>query len=197
MRLFIRSRHLPRAQAQMRTPLPLRLVVLTSALAVFILSTSPHARAQGQGDRDAFLPNPVRSVSTVPANGDVNPYGVAFVPKGFAPASATPMKEGDVLVSNFNNSGNLQGTGTTIIRIPRKGKVSTFFQGQMGEGLSTALNVLKSGYVLVGNFPSTDGTCATANAGSILVISPSGHLLRSIANKVAINGPGLFDGMGH
>lgn len=189
MRLFYRSHHLPRAQAQLRPSLPLRLVVLPSALAVLILSSSPHTWAQGQGDRDAFLPNPVRSVSTVPANGDVNPYGVAFVPKGFEPASATPLKEGDVLVSNFNNSNNLQGTGTTIMRIPRKGKVSTFFQAQNGVGLSTALNVLKSGYVLVGNFPSTDGTCATTNAGSILVISPSGQLIRSIANKAAINGP--------
>src|SRR5579859_677342 len=33
---------------------------------------------------DAFLPNEVKSaknISTVPANGDVNPYGVAFVPE--------------------------------------------------------------------------------------------------------------------
>jgi hypothetical protein len=189
MQLFIRSLNLPRSQAQCRSRLPLRLLVLTPALAALLLSASLRASAQGGGDRDAFLPNPVRSVSTVPANGDVNPYGVAFVPKHFEPASATPLREGDVLVSNFNNSSNLQGTGTTIVRIPRKGKASTFFQGAKGVGLSTALNVLKSGYVLVGNFPSTDGTCATTNAGSILVISPAGQLIRSIANKVAINGP--------
>ena len=52
-----------------------------------------------------------RVVSTVPANGDVNPYGVAFVPNGFP--TGGPLEPGDVLVSNFNNSANLQGTGTT------------------------------------------------------------------------------------
>lgn len=41
----------------------------------------------------------------------------------------------------------------------------------------------------MGNFPSTDGTCATTNAGSILVVRPSGQLVRSITNSVAINGP--------
>src|SRR5438309_2324458 len=43
---------------------------------------------------------PTATVSTVPANGDVNPYGVAFVPKGF-PKGGT-IHPGDVLVSNFN-----------------------------------------------------------------------------------------------
>jgi len=48
--------------------------------------------------------------STVPPNGDVNPYGVAVVPM-----SMGSLVQGDVLVSNFNNSQNLQGTGTTIV----------------------------------------------------------------------------------
>ena len=30
-----------------------------------------------------FLPGPVRVVSTAPSNGDLNPYGVAFVPPNF------------------------------------------------------------------------------------------------------------------
>jgi hypothetical protein len=55
----------------------------------------------------------IAPVSTVPANGDVNPYGVAYVPAGF-PAGGTILA-GDILVSNFNNSANLQGTGTTIV----------------------------------------------------------------------------------
>jgi len=50
--------------------------------------------------------------STVPANGDVNPYGVAVSTKSFAKIHA-----GDILVSNFNNSANLQGRGTTIVDI--------------------------------------------------------------------------------
>ena len=49
------------------------------------------------------LPNGAfQTLTTVPANGDVNPYGVAFVPPGF-PTGGT-LSPGDILVSNFNNS---------------------------------------------------------------------------------------------
>ncbi len=51
--------------------------------------------------------------STVPANGDVNPYGVAVVP-----TTAGTLVANNVLISNFNNSANLQGTGTTIVVYP-------------------------------------------------------------------------------
>src|SRR5580700_1595308 len=66
------------------------------------------------------LPFPAQTVSTIPSNGDVNPYGVAFVPKGF-PTGGT-LNPGDLLVSNFNDSANIQGTGTTIIDIPSSGQ---------------------------------------------------------------------------
>ena len=56
--------------------------------------------------------------STVPADGDVNPYGVAIVP-----TTAGALVANNVLVSNFNNSANLQGTGTTIVRVSRSGVV--------------------------------------------------------------------------
>ena len=39
-----------------------------------------------------YLPNPVRVVSTVPTNGDVNPYGLAFVPANF-PSGGGPRVE--------------------------------------------------------------------------------------------------------
>src|SRR5690349_21279000 len=61
--------------------------------------------------------------STVPANGDLNPYGVAVVP-----VSAGNLHRGHVLVSNFNNSANLQGTGTTIVDISPDGHSSLFAQ---------------------------------------------------------------------
>jgi hypothetical protein len=51
------------------------------------------------------------------------------------------LKPGDVLVSNFNNNQNLQGTGTTIVRVSKNGQ-SLFFQGQPGLGLTAALAVL-------------------------------------------------------
>ncbi|HZT98296.1 MAG TPA: hypothetical protein VFA10_01480, partial [Ktedonobacteraceae bacterium] len=43
--------------------------------------------------------------STVPGNGDVNPYGTVVVQH-----SVGKLTQGDVLVSNFNNKANLQGT---------------------------------------------------------------------------------------
>jgi len=52
----------------------------------------------------------VKTISTTrPSNQDQNPYGVFVVP-----SSIGNLVKGNVLVSNFNNSGNLQGTGTTI-----------------------------------------------------------------------------------
>jgi hypothetical protein len=83
--------------------------------------------------------------STVPGNGDINPYGVAVIP-----ATIGMLKQGNILVSNFNNSSNLQGTGTTIVQISPKGKLSLFAQLNSkklpgacpgGVGLTTALGV--------------------------------------------------------
>jgi hypothetical protein len=116
-----------------------------------------------------FLPETVVS-STVPENGDVNPYGVAIVPAGFP--SGGPIAPGDVLVSNFNNSDNLQGTGTTIIKykytpnslVTSSDQASKFFKGSV-PGLTTALGVLKRGFVLVGSVSTADGKFATIKAG--------------------------------
>jgi hypothetical protein len=116
----------------------------------------------------------------------VNPYGVAFVPPGFPTGGA--LNVNDILVSNFNNNQNLQGKGTTIVKI-RNGKQSLFFQGTAPLGLSTALQVLRKGYVLVGNFPSVDGTCGTAQDGSLLVINGNGQLVNTIINNQMIVGP--------
>jgi hypothetical protein len=149
--------------------------------------------AQLKAEDKPFLPGPVRVVSTVPANGDLNPYGVAFVPPLF-PTGGT-INPGDVLVSNFNASTNLQGSGTTIVDVPLNAPVTLFFQGTAPLGLTTALNVLQKGFVLVGNFPSPDGTCGNASAGSILVIDKNGHLVSTITDTT-IQGPwdsALFD----
>ena len=103
--------------------------------------------------------------STVPANGDTNPYGVAFVPPGFS--AGGPLQPGDILVSNFNNSAGQSGTGTTIVRVTPAGQQKLFFNGNPTNqppptlGLTTALGVLRGGFVLVGNLPTTDGTPAT------------------------------------
>ena len=65
-------------------------------------------------------------VSTSPANGDLNPYGLVEVPSGLPEGS---VRVGRLLVSNFNDSGNIQGKGTTIVAVnPANGKVELFFQ---------------------------------------------------------------------
>jgi hypothetical protein len=173
--------------------LSLKTLSLVAAILLSAATISPLA-AQDDDRNQPFLPTPVRSVSTVPAsNGDVNPYGVAFVPPGFPTGSVNP---GDILVSNFNNNQNLQGTGTTITRVPATGAPSVFFQGVAPLGLSTALNILRKGFVLVGNFPSPDGMCGDSAPGSILVINSMGQQIASITDP-SIDGPwdsALFDG---
>ncbi len=138
--------------------------------------------------------------STVPANGDVNPYGIVRVPK-----SKGSLVEGNILVSNFNNSANLQGTGTTIVQVAPDGAVSLFAQIDPsklpgpcpgGVGLTTALSVLRSGWVIVGSLPTTDGTSATAQAGCLLVLDSNGNVVETFYGSL-INGPWdmtAFDG---
>ena len=140
-------------------------------------------------DADRILPFPTITTSTIPANGDVNPYGVAFVPNGF-PAGGL-LAPGDVLVSNFNNSQNVQGTGTTIVKIAPNGQQSLFFQGTPPLGLSTGLAVLKTGLVLVANCPTTGGATPMAQPGSLLIIDRNGHLLQTLISPV-IQGPWDF-----
>lgn len=130
--------------------------------------------------------------STVPANGDVNPYGVAVVQE-----SVGMLKRGHILVSNFNDSNNDQGTGTTIVQIDPKGKVSLFAQidpgvvaGECpgGVGLTTALVVLRRGWVIVGNLPTTNGKSATMSAGCLIVLDSHGNVVETFQGN-GINGP--------
>jgi hypothetical protein len=130
--------------------------------------------------------------STIPSNGDLNPYGLAVVP-----TTTGALVRGNLLVSNFNNSNNLQGTGTTIVQISPNGSFSLFAQidpnklpGSCpgGIGLTTALVALKSGWVIVGSLPTTDGTAATAQAGCLLVLDSSGNVVETFFGSL-INGP--------
>ena len=161
---------------------------LSLAVAALLLAAPTAFGQPSPFDPDAtFLPPQVWDISAVPANGDVNPYGVAFVDDSF-PVGSGPLAHGDILISNFNNSQNLQGTGTTIVHISKAGAQSLFFQGTAPLGLTTALGTLKAGFVVVGNGPTSDGTSATATPGSLLVINAQGKLIQSIANP-AINYP--------
>ncbi len=130
--------------------------------------------------------------STVPANGDVNPYGVARVQR-----TVGKLQAGHILVSNFNNSANLQGTGSTIVQVAPDGSVALFAQINAnslpgacpgGVGLTTALVVLRSGWVVVGSLPTVDGTAATAQAGCLIVLDSEGIPVKTISGP-PINGP--------
>jgi len=129
--------------------------------------------------------------STVPDNGDLNPYGTVVVPR-----SRGLLQKGDVLVSNFNNGSNEQGTGTTIVEISPSGAVAPFAQISAasvpactgGVGLTTALSVLSSGWVIVGSLPTADGTSATAQAGCLIVLDSHGNVRETFAGH-GINGP--------
>ncbi len=143
----------------------------------------------------------IRTVaSTVPANGDVNPYGVAVVRR-----SQGRLHRGDVLVSNFNNQKNLQGTGTTIVEVSPGGQVTQFAQISKasgpaaacpgGIGLTTALAVV-NGWVIVGSLPSANGLAATARAGCLLVLNSQGKV-REIFRGHGINGPWDMTAVSH
>ena len=132
--------------------------------------------------------------STVPANGDQNPYAMVV-----APVTAGAVQKDDLLVDNFNNRGNLQGTGSTIIDYrPSTGQTSLFATIPHnlpgcpgGVGLSTAMVMLKSGWVIVGSAPSTDGTTKTLGAGCLIVLDSTGKVAGTIA------GPEIADPWGN
>ncbi len=161
------------------------------ALALAVAVVAPAAQARGSSFIGGFT-TVTTIASTVPHNGDVNPYGMAVVPR-----TVGDLAQGDILVSNFNNSANLQGTGDTIVEIAPGGRrilfariVASALPGACpgGVGLTTALVALKSGFVIVGSLPTSDGTAATAQAGCLIVLNSDGHVVETFADK-RINGP--------
>jgi hypothetical protein len=133
---------------------------------------------------NAFLP---LQVSTVPANGDTNPYGLAFVPPGVP--SGGILKPGQMLISNFNDT-SLQGRGSTIITIdPRSGQTGLFFQGTPPIGFTNALGVVQAGLVFAGSVSTTDGTSSTAASGGLYVLDVRGNVAAHFDTEELINGP--------
>ena len=174
-----------------------RIVLASTAMAgavatALFAAAAPAAQAGTGGSFIGGFHNLTTIGSTVPADGDVNPYGTALVR-----ASAGSLVKGDVLVSNFNNSNNLQGTGTTIVQVSPQGKLGVFAKinaaklpGKCpgGVGLTTALEILPGGWVVVGSLPTKDGTAATASAGCLIVLDNHGRARETFAGA-GINGP--------
>lgn len=172
-----------------------RLGMFTGVLGVVCLAASGAIAPSRASAATTFIGhfNSIQTLaSTVPKNGDVNPYGVTVVP-----ASTGRLVAGDVLVSNFNDHRNLQGTGTSIVEVSPTGIVTQFAELSAnklpgpcpgGLGLTTALVALRSGWVVVGSLPTKDGTSATMQAGCLLVIDSSGTAVETISGA-PINGP--------
>jgi hypothetical protein len=182
-----------------RNPAPTVLLAI-SMIAATGMALPPNT-AKGQATQP-FLPD-ITISSTIPKNGDLNPYGVAIVPQGFP--SDGEIAAGDILVSNFNNSNNLQGTGTTIIKftpndvvapaVPagQAGNATTFFQGSPfpglpGLGLTLGLGVLQRGFVLVGAVPTTDGTHVQP-PGALFFIDRKGRQISPSPYTNQLDGP--------
>jgi len=169
-----------------------------AASAVATGSAAPSARAV-HGSFLASLVPPAPVASTVPVSGpgagDQNPYGVAVVPK-----SVGDLVRDRVLVSNFNNTDNVQGTGSTILQVdPTTDTASVFAQISAsavpgctgGVGLTTALAVFRQGWVIVGSLPTTDDG-QTIEPGCLIVLDSQGNPVETITGPTT-NGP-LIDG---
>jgi hypothetical protein len=172
-------------------------LLIVAAAATWSFALAAVAYATGGGFIGPFT-GFTTLTSTVPANGDVNPYGIVTVPR-----STGKLVAGDLLISNFNNSGNQQGTGTTIDEIPpttvdnpplSAPTFATIDANHLpgpcpgGVGLTTALSALPSGFVIVGSLPTSDGMSDTAAAGCLLVLNNEGRVVETIAGA-PIDGP--------
>ncbi len=173
---------MPRSFQTVSRPSTLALLLLTLAGAT--LAAEPKGFLEGIRRHSLVT-------STVPANGDQNPYAI-FV----APVSAGKIQAGDVLIDNFNDRNNLQGLGSTIVSYtPAVKQLKPFAaiprnlpQCPGGVGLTTAMTMLKSGWVIVGSLPSQDGTTKTKGQGCLIVLDAQGNVAGTIAGP-NINGP--------
>src|SRR5215469_6288845 len=81
---------------------------LVVVLGIVLFSLTSVSLAVAHPKSQPFIP---AQGSTSPSNGDLNPYGLAVVPKGFPQGT---LQSGQLLVSNFNNGpANIQGDGST------------------------------------------------------------------------------------
>lgn len=168
----------------------LTLAISAAAVATAALAIPGLAQA-----KSAFI-NRFNAITTVasavptsgPASGDQNPYGVVVVPR-----SMGKLVKGDVLVSNFNNAMNQQGTGSSIVEISPNGTRRVFAvvpqpTSTPAVGLTTALVALRSGFVVVGSLPAPGGASSAAGAGALTILNSRGHVVKTLRGG-DIHGP--------
>lgn len=165
-----------------------------AAAGLLLAGTAMLPVSAGAAEPQGFLETVHRHTtltSSVPENGDQNPYALVV-----APVSAGKIQKDDVLIDNFNDKNNLQGLGTTIVVYRPSTKKTSLFAAiprhlescPGGVGLTTAMTMLKSGWVIVGSLPSNDGTTATKGPGCLIVLNSQGEVVSTFAGE-NIDGP--------
>jgi hypothetical protein len=180
-----------------RSGAALAAILLLAAL----LPAGAQAKRHENGSFIGSFSNVEKNVaSTVPSNGDQNPYGIVVVPR-----SAGKLVAGDILISNFNNKDNQQGTGSTIVELSPSGQLTEFAEIKAsalpgacegGVGLTTALTILPSGFVVVGSLPAENGESKNMKAGCLIVLDASGNPVETISGP-PINGPWDMTSVSH
>jgi hypothetical protein len=100
-----------------------------------------------------------------PTNGDQNPYGI-----GVAPIASGALAAGDIVVCNFNDAANVQGTGTTVIALHP-------VPGSSPRHLSGASSLLGCGALAIDH---RDFIAVAANlANDDPFVSPTGAIVRT------------------
>ena len=121
-------------------------------------STAADAPADTKGYLEG-IKHHVTLSSMVTENGDQNPYALVVAPI----SAGHRYTKGDVLIDNFNDISNLQGLGTTIVDYNPDTRQDVTLFAKLDRHLpglpwrrrafSTAMTMLKSGYVIVGSYP--------------------------------------------
>jgi len=123
----------------------------------------------GQDNRSVLkqLDDIVTIGSTVPANGEQNPYGLDV-----AKVTAGKLDAGDLVVCDFNDSANVQGTGSTIIALhPHPGAATRFIAQDPSLLGCNALALAPNDFIWAAAF--------AANLNPIF--SPSGALVTTLS----------------
>lgn len=128
---------------------------------------------------------------SIPSNNNADPYGVVRVNH-----SAGSLKEGHILVSNFNRGAELP-TDTAIMDVAPDGSMTVFSKITPdlltescpgGAGSITGLVVLRD-WVIVSALPGSDSARVAKKGGCLIVLDNAGRPVETFSGSL-INSPG-------
>ena len=125
--------------------------------------------------------------STVdPVFGELNPYGLDI-----AKTTSGPIAAGDLVVCNFNNSANVQGTGSTIIALhPLAGSTPTHIAQDASLTGCDAIALAPNDNIWAAAFSANDNPIVSPG-GAVLTTFPGGPWHHPFGQTFAPN-PGPF-----